>query len=122
MKKIRFLFAALFVSSSYLLAQNEIDIYRAANTFNEGTARFDAMAGSFGALGAESGCARINPAGMARYTNSSFGLTLNGIATSNTANFQNQATTTSDFYSRLSNLNFVFVTDKSLNRQGFLFS
>jgi hypothetical protein len=122
MKRICILLTAFLASSFCLLAQNEIDIYRAANTFNEGTARFDAMAGSFGALGAESGCARINPAGLARYTNSSFGFTLNGIATSNSANFQNQLTTTSDFYSRLSNLNFVVVTDKSLNRQGFLFS
>ena len=82
MKRTYLLLTAFLVSSFCLLSQNEIDIYRASNSFNEGTARFDAMAGSFGALGAESGCARINPAGLARYTNSSFGFTLNGITTS----------------------------------------
>ena len=122
MKKSLFSLASFFISCSFLVAQNEVDIYRASNTFNEGTARFDAMAGSFGALGAESGCARINPAGFGRYTNSSIGLTLNGISINNAAQFQQKTTTSTDFYSRLSNLNFVVVSDKSLNRQGFLFS
>lgn len=122
MKKQFLLIAVVLSCSVSLFAQNEIDIYRAANTFNEGTARFDAMAGSFGALGAESGCARINPAGFGRYSSAALGITMNGISINNTAYFQNTTNSSRDFFTRLSNLNFVIVTDKSLERQGFLFS
>jgi hypothetical protein len=31
-------------------AQNELDIYRFSNTLSEGSARFEAMGGAFGAL------------------------------------------------------------------------
>jgi hypothetical protein len=59
-------------------AQNDIDAIRYSQTFFGGTSRSKAMAGSFGALGADGSCSSSNPAGIGLYkkgdVNISFGL------------------------------------------------
>ena len=61
-----------------LVSQNDIDAMRYSQTYFGGTARSKAMAGSFGALGADGSCMGINPAGIGIYKkgdiNLSFGL------------------------------------------------
>ena len=105
----------------FVFSQNELDIYRYSNTFNEGSARFEAMGGAFGALGAESGVARINPAGFGRFSSSSFGFSLSGISTNNTSTFQSTSTQKSDYSTRIPNASIVLVNDISSNRKGFLY-
>jgi len=116
----------LLVSFSIALSfagfsQTEVDLYRFSNTFNEGSARFEAMGGSFGALGAEMGAARINPAGFGRYSSSQFTFGLSSISISNTASFRDTELKNNDYKMRLSNLGLVLVSDLSGNRGAFLY-
>lgn len=64
-----------------LISQNDQDAIRYSQTFFGGTNRSKAMAGSFGALGADGSCMTINPAGIGLYKkgdiNIGFGLNLN---------------------------------------------
>jgi hypothetical protein len=86
------LITALSLLSMPLISQNDIDAIRYSQTYFGGTSRSKAMAGSFGALGADGSCMGINPAGIGLYKkgdiNISFGLkffsveaTHNGTAT-----------------------------------------
>ena len=102
-------------------AQTEVDLYRFSNTFYEGSARFEAMGGSFGALGAEMGAARINPAGFARYSSSQFAFGLSSISITNNSAFNATDLRSTDYKMRLSNLGLVLTSDLSDNRGGFLY-
>lgn len=72
------LITALSLLSIPLISQNDIDAIRYSQTYFGGTSRSKAMAGSFGALGADGSCMGINPAGIGLYKkgdiNISFGL------------------------------------------------
>jgi hypothetical protein len=78
-----------------VLSQNDIDAMRYSQTFFGGSSRSKAMAGSFGALGADGSCMGNNPAGIGLYKkgdiNFSFGLKFNSITASH------NETTTKDF-------------------------
>lgn len=64
--------------SCSVISQNDIDAIRYSQTYFGGTSRSKAMAGSFGALGADGSCMALNPAGIGLYKkgdmNFSFGL------------------------------------------------
>lgn len=75
MKKI-IIFILLVVSSvQLLLAQNEFDALRYSNLEYYGDARFNAMGGSFGALGANMSSLSVNPAGIGVYKSSDMSFT-----------------------------------------------
>jgi hypothetical protein len=59
------------------LAQDETDALRYSQGFFGGTARFESMAGAFGALGADISVMNTNPAGLARFTENQFTLGIN---------------------------------------------
>ena len=84
----RIILASVFTGAFFAFGQNEIDVYRLSNTYVQGSARFDAMGGSFGALGAESGCIGINPAGFGRSSVSSFSFGMNGTSVKTTSHFR----------------------------------
>jgi len=56
-------------------AQNEFDVLRYSTLDHYGDARFNAMGGSFGALGANLSALSINPGGMGVYKSSDFSFT-----------------------------------------------
>ncbi|HTA63544.1 MAG TPA: hypothetical protein VK835_13855 [Bacteroidia bacterium] len=64
-KKLLALVAILVSSLSF--AQNDIDAMRYSQTSSYGDARFMAMGGAFGSLGANVSCINFNPAGIAMY-------------------------------------------------------
>ncbi len=98
MKKIILpLIASLFFTS--LFSQNITDAVRYAKDGLDGTARFKALSGAFGALGADLTAIAINPAGGAVYNSSEFATTLNTTINKNESNFNNS-------YSNDSNTNF----------------
>jgi hypothetical protein len=76
--KLLFSIAVLALISLQLVSQNDIDAIRYSQTFFGGTSRSKAMAGSFGALGADGSCMGNNPAGIGLYKkgdiNLSFGI------------------------------------------------
>jgi hypothetical protein len=77
MKSFHFVTVLNLLSLS-LISQNDIDAIRYSQTFFGGTSRSKAMAGSFGALGADGSSMGNNPAGIGLYKkgdiNISFGL------------------------------------------------
>lgn len=74
MKKI--FFSLLFLSAMAVEAQTTIDAMRYSSTSLNGTARYRAMSGAFGALGGDLSSITINPAGSAVFLNSSSSITL----------------------------------------------
>lgn len=103
-------------------SQNENDLYRHSKTTYHGSARFEAMGGSFGALGADLSSYQINPAGYGRFSSSQFGTSIFGGASSNTSIFNGVSTKAVQDQGGLSNLGFVFTNDVSENGGGFLFN
>lgn len=89
--------AVLSVLTLPLLSQNDLDAMRYSQTFFGGTSRSKAMAGSFGALGADGSCMAINPAGIGLYKkgdiNIGFGLKIGSVdATHNGTSFNTSST------------------------------
>ena len=72
MKKIFFLLS-LGLFTFLTNAQNDLDVLRYSQTTFSGDARFMAMGGSFGALGANIACINYNPAGIAMYRKGELG-------------------------------------------------
>lgn len=81
---------SLFLILFPLLAfsQNETDLYRYSRTTYGGSARFESMAGSFGALGADMSCSQTNPAGMGRFSSSKAEMTFFWGASAQSKQFQ----------------------------------
>ena len=75
MKKVFFAFIAIF--SMTMKAQNITDAVRYSMTDLNGTARYRAMSGAFGALGGDLSSLNVNPAGSAVFLNSTASFTLN---------------------------------------------
>jgi hypothetical protein len=75
MKKRIILILSIVFSIQFLSAQNEFDALRYSNLEFYGDARFNAMGGSFGALGANMSSLSVNPAGIGVYQSSDFSFT-----------------------------------------------
>lgn len=94
MKKIIFAFIAI-VSMS-MEAQNINDVLRYSSSDLNGTARYRAMSGAFGALGGDLSALDVNPAGSAVFLNSVATFTLNVENSENEVTFMNGLTSTSN--------------------------
>ncbi|MEX2483980.1 MAG: outer membrane protein transport protein [Brumimicrobium sp.] len=103
-------------------AQNENDVLRYSTTDIYGSARFEAMAGSFGALGADFSAIQINPAGMARFSNSQISFSLNNANVNTEALYNGVNTHTRNNSFKISNLGFVLTNDVSNKNDGRLFN
>ncbi|MGZ3898820.1 MAG: hypothetical protein ACXVNQ_00780, partial [Bacteroidia bacterium] len=66
MKRFSFLLP-LFLASTCIFSQNDLDAIRYSRGGVNGTSRFKAMGGAFGALGADLSCGAYNPAGLALF-------------------------------------------------------
>ncbi len=94
MKKLFFAFIAVF--SMTMKAQNITDAVRYSMTDLNGTARYRAMSGAFGALGGDLSSLNINPAGSAVFLNSTAGFTLNIENSDTDVNYTNGFTSNSN--------------------------
>jgi hypothetical protein len=86
MKKYIFLILT-GLSISAAQAQDITDAMRYSQDNLNGTARFRAMGGAFGALGGDLSSLNINPAGSAIFANNQFGVTLSNYNTKNNSNY-----------------------------------
>lgn len=75
MKKLIIFTLSVVFGVQLLSAQNEFDALRYSNLEFYGDARFNAMGGSFGALGANMSSLSVNPAGIGVYQSSDFSFT-----------------------------------------------
>lgn len=87
MKKLIFAFAAILSMTAE--AQNITDAVRYSSTDLNGTARYRAMSGAFGALGGDLSALNVNPAGSAVFLNSFTTFTLNVENAENEVSFMN---------------------------------
>lgn len=95
MKRTIFAFIA-FVCTMAMEAQNISDAMRYSTSELNGTARYRAMSGAFGALGGDLSSLNVNPAGSAVFLSSIASLTLNIENTDNEVIYNNGFTTGSD--------------------------
>ncbi|MDF3026213.1 MAG: hypothetical protein K0S23_520 [Fluviicola sp.] len=114
--------ASVFTGAFFAFGQNETDVYRLSNTYVQGSARFDAMGGSFGALGAESGCIGINPAGFGRASVSSFSFGVIGTSVKTTSRFNENTSSMDAFNVRIPNLAGTIVSDVSSSNSGLIYT
>ena len=91
MKKYIFLFA-LGLTASVAQSQEISDAMRYSQDNLNGTARFRAMSGAFGALGGDLSSLNVNPAGSAIFSNNQMGITLSNNDTKNNSNYFGTAT------------------------------
>lgn len=110
MKKLLMLCIGL-VSSSFILAQDITDAVRYSMDEIQGTARFKAMSGAFGALGGDMSSVNINPAGSAIFNNSHASISLGLYNKSNDINYFGGINSSSDLNVDLNQLGAVFVFD-----------
>ncbi|WP_178987686.1 OmpP1/FadL family transporter [Winogradskyella schleiferi] len=108
MKKLLILAIGL-VSSSYVLAQDVTDAVRYSMDEIQGTARFRAMSGAFGALGGDMSSVNINPAGSAVFNNSQASLSLGIFNTKNEISYFNGNNSASNTNLDLNQLGAAFV-------------
>jgi hypothetical protein len=76
-----------------IYAQDIYDAIRFAQTDLNGTARFKAMGGAFGAVGGDFSSLNVNPAGSLIFSNNQVGVTLSNFNTCNESNYFGNTTT-----------------------------
>lgn len=94
-------------------AQNQWDVLRYSQTDIFGSARFEAMSGSFGALGADISAIQINPASMGRFSASNFLLSFNNRYIQNESFYNGTTQNTTENKFTLNGLGVVFANDLS---------
>jgi len=122
MKRLVHIFVFSVFAQNSLFAQNDADLFRFSKHYHGGSARFEAMGGAFGALGADISAVQINPAGMARFSSSQFNFSLR--PTINNVQTQFEKNTTNAKLTSISapSLGFVFTNDISGNNRGNMYS
>jgi long-subunit fatty acid transport protein len=108
MKKLLMLVMGL-LGTSYILAQDITDALRYSMDEIQGTARFRAMGGAFGALGGDMSGVNINPAGAAIFNNSHASMSLGIFNTKNNVNYFNSRISTTNSNVDLNQLGGAFV-------------
>lgn len=95
MKKLNLLFIGI-LSVSALNAQDISDALRYSQDEIQGTARFRALSGAFGALGGDMSAVSINPASSAVFAQSHASFTLSNVDTNNDTQYFNGFTTSGE--------------------------
>ncbi|MHB8261567.1 MAG: hypothetical protein ACYDEC_14985 [Bacteroidia bacterium] len=98
----------ILINTIVVWAQTDIDAMRYSQGMSYGDARFMAMGGAFGSLGANISCMNFNPAGIAMYKKGEFVITP-GVQLQ-TADATHYGTSASDFSAKLSLATIGFVS------------
>ncbi|MCB9188031.1 MAG: outer membrane protein transport protein [Flavobacteriales bacterium] len=106
----RIVIAILFACPLLVFGQSEQDVYRYSHTQFGGTARYNSVAGAFGAVGADFSVLSTNPAGMGRFRESDFSFTPTLNLSSTTSIHNGSSATASKENFNLNNLGVVFVS------------
>jgi len=110
------LFATSFTSFSQSLGYQDLALLFSQNDHN-GSARFTAMSGAFGALGGDISSVNINPAGLSVNRNSAFSATLNSRDTDITTNYYNNKITTKNNFFNISHAGAILVFDTAYDSE-----
>lgn len=102
--------ASSFTTQSQALSYEDLGLLFSQSDLN-GSARFTAMSGAFGALGGDVSAITINPAGLSVFNRSNVTLGFNTRTTDYTTNYYGNSFTTQEEYFQLSNAGAVLVID-----------
>lgn len=102
-------FSILLLCLNSLQAQDFSDALRFSQTDLNGTARFRAMGGAFGALGGDFSAISVNPAGSAVFANNAAAITVSNFSSKNNSNYFGTTTTEKDNTFDLNQLGAVWV-------------
>ncbi|REE24238.1 outer membrane protein transport protein (OMPP1/FadL/TodX) [Winogradskyella pacifica] len=118
MKKLLMLSISL-LSTSYILAQDITDALRYSMDEIQGTARYRAMGGAFGALGGDMSSININPAGSAVFNNSHGSISLGLLNTNNDVSYFNGMNSSSNSNVDLNQLGAAFIFKNTNGNSGW---
>ncbi len=118
MKRLTFLLIITF-SMTFVNAQTITDALRYSTEALNGTARFNALSGAFGALGGDASAMTINPAGSAIFLHSAGSATLSVVDKKNSANYFNTNAKASETSLKFNQAGFVFVIDNTNQESSF---
>ena len=118
MKRYIFLIVAGFTFSA-AQSQSVDDALRYAQENINGTARFRAMSGAFGAIGGDLSALTINPAGSAVFANSQVGVSLSNYNTKNKSSYFGTQTSDSNVSFDLNQAGAVFVLNNPRENTGW---
>ncbi|MEM5566721.1 transporter [Psychroserpens sp. AS72] len=124
MKKLTILVIGV-LSMSNIMAQDISDALRYSQDEIQGSARFRALSGAFGALGGDMSAVSVNPAGSAVFTRSHASLSLSSLSINNDVSYFNGRSTSSDSKIDLHQAGAAFVfqnTDDSSSWKKFVLS
>ena len=121
-RKLFFLSSFLYFSTYNLTAQNVIDAVRFSNIQTQGSARFESMAGAFGALGADISSNQINPAGYGRFSSSTIGISFHVNSVNAKGSFQENNLETKKANFKMPSIGIVISKDISKNNNGLLYN
>jgi hypothetical protein len=107
MKKIVILIGVVISTMSLAFSQNEVDALRYSYMVPGGTARYNAMGGSFGALGADASVLYSNPAGMGVYQSSEFTISPSFEITNTSALYAGQNSSDYDVNFNINNIAYI---------------
>lgn len=113
---IAILFAITITSYAQSLGYQDLGVLFTQND-NNGSARFTAMSGAFGALGGDVSVMNVNPAGISVFNSSSFSGTFNSKNSSITSNYYGNSLTTQDQIFSLSHAGAVLVFDSAFKSE-----
>lgn len=113
---IAILFAATFTSYSQSLGYKNLGVLFSQNDEN-GSARFTAMSGAFGALGGDVSAMNINPAGISVFNNSSFSGTVNSRNSDVVSNYYGNSLAVKEQFFNFSHAGAVLVFDSAYNSE-----
>ncbi|SCX79583.1 OmpP1/FadL family transporter [Flavobacterium caeni] len=116
-KQLLLLFGAMAFGS--VQAQDVADALRYAQDNINGTARFRAMSGAFGAIGGDLSAINVNPAGSAVFANSQVGASLSSYNTKNKSSYFGTKTSDSDNAFDLNQAGVVFVLNNPMQNTGW---
>lgn len=104
------LITTTFTSFSQSLGYKSLGILFSKEN-NQGTARFNALSGAFGALGGDISVINVNPAGLAVFNKSNFTITTSIRSTDITSSFYNNSVGNQDDYFSVPQAGGVFIFD-----------
>ena len=114
-----FILFVAFISISNLRAQNIKDALRYSSESLNGTARFNAMSGAFGALGADVSSIIINPAGSAIFIKSTGSATISVLNKKNKSNYFETNKEVSNTNLKFNQAGFIFSATNRNNKSAF---
>lgn len=116
------LIVMVFMAITFMgYSQNETDALRYSQTFFGGSARYEAMAGSFGALGADLSVANTNPAGLARFSQNQFTIGANNAILNSKSQYNGTSGSDKGYALSLSNFGALAAIDRTYKGRGWHF-